>query len=208
MLRPNNHFSVTNPLHRISSLMILFFFITLSFFACSNAAGGNEGYAIGGRGPGGGTIFYYDEDGFEMIDTAEICYYLEVSPAFTEEYPWASTGKTNFNTGATETAIGTGRYNTYLILADSADPEAPAAKACAEYRGGGKSDWFLPSFDELEELRKKKDFINIPYGDYWPSSEISSGGTFYILFALDGYLQMVNSKSKSESIKVRAVRAF
>jgi len=37
-----------------------------------------------------------------------------------------------------------------LILA--IDANAPAAKACYEYNNGGKTDWFLPSLDELMEL--------------------------------------------------------
>ena len=55
-----------------------------------------------------------------------------------------------------------GFWNTVQIL--DADPNAPAAKACDEYRGGGYEDWFLPCVEELEELIDFMDEFNPPFG--------------------------------------------
>jgi len=41
------------------------------------------------------------------------------------------------------------------------DPDAPAAKACKNYGGNGKNDWFLPSLDELKQV-----YINRAYDDF------------------------------------------
>ncbi len=48
--------------------------------------------------------------------------------------------------------IGTGKDNTDKILKDC--NESSLARAAVDYRGGGKSDWFVPSRDELNELCK------------------------------------------------------
>ena len=48
---------------------------------------------------------------------------------------------------STSPNIGAGKANTAAILA--ADPDAGVARACVDYRGGGKDDWFLPSEYEI-----------------------------------------------------------
>ena len=60
--------------------------------------------------------------------------------------------------------IGTGKANTAAILA--VNVIAPAAKACNDYNGGGKSDWFLPSRDELNEMYKVKTRLGISSGSF------------------------------------------
>ena len=52
--------------------------------------------------------------------------------------------------GADGTAIGTGYQNTLDIVAGCSDTPIAASEALA-YEGGGYSDWYLPSFDELSE---------------------------------------------------------
>jgi hypothetical protein len=60
------------------------------------------------------------------------------------------------NTGATGTAVGTGAANTKKIIAVQGRGYNYAALICANYRGGGFADWFLPSRDELYLLYKAK----------------------------------------------------
>lgn len=160
-------------------------------------------YAIGDTGPGGGIIFYRSEAGFTMTGGSE-AYYLEAAPADMEtKLAWATEIQSN-NTMSTGTAIGTGRNNTAYILAF--DPAAPAALACKNYNNNGKTDWFLPSGDELNELCINKNiFGNLDYGYYWSSSQ---GGLSNNAMAHYFFNDSRSSVSKTNTNSVRAVRAF
>jgi len=128
-------------------------------------------YKIGDTGPGGGIVFY------DKGSVSDGWRFLEAAPANQGTWlAWASSGYTNTNIAGTGTAIGTGKANTAAILA--VDVNAPAAKECADYRGGGLSDWFLPSRDELNEMyQARSHFVNIP-GDLWSSSQVYPWAAF------------------------------
>ena len=162
-------------------------------------------FALGSTGPGGGKIFYYSEAGFTMADTGEICHYLEAAPVnMPTTLAWASSGYGATSVIGTETAIGTGRRNTALILAT--DANAPAAKACKDYRGGGKTDWFIPSKDELNELYKNSKLVgNMKDNRYWSSSQSNSNNVWFQYFANGG---QGNYLKANGGYNVRAIRAF
>jgi len=111
------------------------------------AAGGT--CKVGDAGPGGGIVFY--DAGTKQLWGR----YLEAAPT---DYQVNSSrasvvgGCDNF-TGETATAIGAGKDNTTKILL-KCTTAGIAARVAADYRGGGKLDWFLPSKDELNELCK------------------------------------------------------
>jgi len=167
-------------------------------------------YALGDTGPGGGKIFYYSAAGFTMTDTGEVCHYLEAAP---DDMPstlaWAPQ---NTNVPGTANPIGTGRKNTALILATYAD--APAAKACNEYRGPNNlTDWFLPSVVELNALYVYQDYVGNmnktggTNGGYWSSTLISQFGNYMAYIQrFDGNYQ--TPTSVNFSTYVRAIRAF
>jgi len=165
--------------------------------------------AVGDRGPGGGIIFYHSAAGFTMSDNGQVCYYLEAAPNdMPTSLGWGSGGMTggdyNFTT---EQNIGAGRHNTALIL--SVDPNAPAAKACREYSGGGKTDWFLPSQGELIILYENKALLGNMVGmgantEYWSSSMPEKG---YAL-ALGVDIRNGSGRIGWGQLCVRAVRAF
>jgi hypothetical protein len=118
---------------------------------------------------------------------------------------WASSGYTYTNISGTSTDIGTGRKNTALILAT--DANAPAAKACKGYRGGGKTDWFLPSKDELAALYVMRVLFGI--SDEWYYWSSSQGNTYdgIAWFQYFGDGRQFNF-FKNLGGHVRAVRAF
>ena len=168
---------------------------------------------LGDTGPGGGKIFYYSETGFTCYTSAAdttgmLCHYLEAAPAdMSSILAWASSGYTSTSIPGTETAIGSGRKNTALILAT--DANAPAAKACKDYRDPKNlTDWFLPSKDELNQLYLNKSYVgNMGTNTYWSSSQDDN---HYDLYA---WGQNFNYGSQANPFKyggnyVRAIRAF
>jgi hypothetical protein len=167
----------------------------------------NMEYKLGDTGPGGGKIFYVSKTGFTMTDNNQLCHYLEAASSDQGSLVWGSTAThtTTTNIVGTGTAIGTGRKNTALILAT--DSDAPAAKACHEYTGGGKSDWFLPSKDELNELYKNRTSIgNLESFFYWSSSQGSPADTSWRQNFSNG--DQDSNFGKGSAYSVRAVRAF
>jgi hypothetical protein len=189
---------------------------------CNNDCGALY-YELGDTGPGGGKIFYVSAEGFTMTDDNSTAHYLEAAPAdMTTTLAWASSAfipPDNGGTGSwtniagTARAIGTGRKNTALILAMDAD--APAAKACNDYSNGGKTDWFFPSKDELNQLcenrtsvgnlKTTEDTMNYTHY-YWSSSQFNSLRAWTQSFS-DGY-EIYPGSHKNSTASVRAVRAF
>ena len=121
----------------------------------------------------------------------------------------------NVATGATGTAIGTGSANTTTIIsAQGATETSYAAGLARAYTGGGYTDWFLPSKDELNKMYLNKATINTTAASnsgsdflnsyYWSSTESSSGGAKAQDFSDGGWISYV----KAGTNNVRAVRAF
>jgi len=159
-------------------------------------------YAIGDTGPGDGKIIYVSASGFNVTGLGT-CHYLEAAPVDQEIIlAWASSGYTSTYIEGTGTAIGTGKANTAAILA--VDANAPAAKACADYRGGDKDDWFLPSRGELDEMYEARSHLGISPIWYWCSSQYNDS---YAL-QLDFEFYELRSGYKGDVKRVRAVRAF
>ncbi|MCK4541194.1 MAG: DUF1566 domain-containing protein [Spirochaetales bacterium] len=159
-------------------------------------------YSLRDTGPAGGLIFYIDEaDAFSWD-------YLEAAPADqSSAQAWIEGGSTQTTeNGNTSTGIGTGSANTDAIIAQT-DHTVSAAQICRDYDGGGMTDWFLPSKDELNlmytNLRQQSvgDFT----GDfYWSSSEFNDTSARRQYF-FDGNQ---NFTSKFGVFLVRAARAF
>jgi len=109
-------------------------------------------------------------------------------------------------TGATGTAIGTGSENTFLIFGvQGATATSYAAGLARAYTGGGYSDWYLPSKDELNKLYLNKGVVGgFASADYWSSSEANIDYAWAQHFG-DGYQ---GNGTKDYTAYVRAVRAF
>ena len=115
-----------------------------------------------------------------------------------------------FVPGGTSTAIGTGSANTTKIIAQNGAGVTYAAGLARAYSGGGYSDWYLPSKDELNMLYLNRvaiggfDTTSPPY--YWSSSEYENypDVAWFQFFVVGSQ----NDGDKVGTGRVRAVRAF
>jgi len=162
--------------------------------------------AIGSRGPGGGMVFITPKTKGNTTGR-----YFEAAPArwaggaLEPMVAWCDPASVAIGgAGARATAIGTGAANTTSLLGACASGAANTAHA---YAGGGKTDWFLPSKDELNQMykriRNKGDFSVLGLA-YWSSSEvadITAWGQYFI----DGRQANVFKEGK---LFVRPVRMF
>lgn len=108
-------------------------------------------------------------------------------------------------TNATNTAIGDGLGNTDLIVSAQGTSVQYAARLCSDYTGGGHTDWYLGSLDEMMKLSDNKVAAGINYlaGAYWTSSEVSNQ---YALVVYTVPMSEYNSIQKNQSYAIRAIR--
>ena len=113
-------------------------------------------------------------------------------------------------TGATGTAIGTGLSNTNAIIASHGETATSYAAGLARaYTGGGYTDWYLPSKEELNKLRMNRDGIGGFADDfYWSSSEYGVDGVlaWYQNFHIGADQGAIDKGIRT--FNVRAIRAF
>ena len=167
---------------------------------------------VGDTGPGGGVVFYV-----QTATAAAPWRYMEAAPntwsggVSDPVVRWCSEINNEvalLTTGTQEsvqtlTAIGSGFRNTKMMLGTCT---FGAANAANSYNGGGKSDWFLPSKDELNLLYLQKAILGMSaVADYWSSSEVGANVAWAQYF-LDG--RQFNDVSKLNTQTVRPVRAF
>jgi hypothetical protein len=124
--------------------------------------------------------------------------------------------------GATAVAMGQGANNTNLIITIAGNTPLAnyAAGLASSYRGGGYTDWYLPSRNELDKLYENRVLIGNNFAttgsilSYWTSSQngtlnsnnITSGISYaFVQFFTDGYK---SDASISNYRRVRAIRSF
>jgi hypothetical protein len=181
------------------------------------------GYSLRDMGPAGGYIFYdkgsYGSDGWRYLEAAREGWSGNSADPIHYIGYYRTTGAGTNQLVGTGTAIGTGETNTINLVAAMGDTayielsgDAKAiyvAKVCEDYTGGGYSDWFLPSKDELNQMYLNLKVLNVSnftgnYGYYGSSSEYSS--THAWLQSFNNGIQ--DSWRKLEQAGVRPVRAF
>jgi hypothetical protein len=136
-------------------------------------------------------------------------------------------GNTSSAVGSTGTGIGTGYANTSAMILQS-DTAGKAGTVARAFQGGGKTDWFLPSKDELNALCKwaANDTVNVVCNNsgsgglsltnggfaswpYWSSSESNSSTSLIQRFTSGSGFGGQGAEGKSANyIHVRPVRAF
>lgn len=197
-------------------------------------------YSIGATGPGGGVIFLASGAGWTCGPTLnERCYYLEVAPPALglaswdtdtvnsvsrswAQAPFQTTAVPDFGDRTSAQNIGYGYRNTLLIINQgNSDSTSSAAALAQSFSGGGVSDWFLPSRNELNELCKWQTSSDCGQtitihnsaagatgfvrGPYWSSSEFSNTDA-YSRENRQGGNQ--GGGAKSSTALVRPIRAF
>ena len=124
-------------------------------------------------------------------------------------------------TGAIDSAIGKGLSNTNKIIATFNSTTTTAASIARAYKGGGYTDWYLPSKHELNQVYLYKVEIGAyksPYLQYWSSTEDGTILYFdnrgYIIARYTSVWQQ-NFKNGEQYVQdiffqngVRAVRSF
>lgn len=163
---------------------------------------GSCNYLTVGKSHEGGVIAY-------LLTSADVGYDAKVPhgliAAWTDQSAgimwYAGTYKATF---ATLTAFGTGNANTSSIVNYQGNGTY-AAKLCQDLVMDGKTDWYLPSQDELNILFENRDAIGgFTAPAYWSSTEISTTGAWGQAFPSGGKVNY----GKNQSVAVRAVRSF
>jgi hypothetical protein len=167
---------------------------TSTTVALTCATGGN--CKVGDMGPGGGTVFY------DAGTTQSWGRYLEAAPSAAitvGTFTWGCSGTTI--SGADGKGIGTGKQNTTDIV-NGCNTPGIAARLADDLDLGGKTDWFLPSRDELYSMWNQRRTIGgFASYYYWSSSESDADRAWAQYESGSTYV-------KSDAIYVRPVRAF
>lgn len=183
-------------------------------------------YSLNDTGPAGGWIVYRSVAGFPCgLTLGETCHYLEAAKADwnlgANSFPWAITEYKDVYVGggtsardATKNcdAIGCGLKNSQEIV-DQGNDVTTAAGIARAYRGGGQSDWFLPSINELHQV------VAVLYGGSgdlinsftWSSSEKPASpvrGRYQYPSVGSNHVWYDGINTKNSSHEVRPVRAF
>ena len=149
----------------------------------------------------GGIIAYIFQPGDTGYVAGEQHGWIAATANHSSAILWSNSSS---NTNATDKTIGAGLTNTNTIIAALGSGNY-AASIARDYNGGGYTDWFLPSKDELNQLYVNQAAIGGFVDDsYWSSTEVvynyAWGQGFSYGSQFDG--------TKDYSNSVRAVRAF
>jgi hypothetical protein len=200
---------------------------TTTTVALTCATGGS--CVVGDVGPGGGKVFYVAPTSFTSTGSAcgLTCTYLEAAPAgwittttpagqvncvtpgtSTAEPVCVWSGNKGSSIGKTLTAIGTGYANTSAMIAQN-NEAGKAGTAARAFQGGNKTDWYLPSKDELNQMYINRNIIDgLGANAYWSSSEIINTNAWTQYFTVKFNNGTQTNGTKADPKYVRPVRAF
>jgi hypothetical protein len=116
----------------------------------------------------------------------------------------------DLTTNASAVAIGTGLANTNTIItAQGAVTTSYAAGLARSHNGGGFTDWYLPSRDEMYKIYLNRNSIGgFANNYYWTSSENSTGASASNAYVVDFYNGSQAMTTKNYEVRIRPIRAF
>ncbi|MFA5924965.1 MAG: hypothetical protein WC856_27405 [Methylococcaceae bacterium] len=195
-----------HSLHYLKLTLITGFLACISHLAYADSLPAHpHAYKIGDIGPGGGFIFFVDNDkqypGFK---------YLEAAPTDAASSDvWCNDASTSIpgTAGWDANAVGRGRANTNAMLAECS---SGAARDADNYTTGSThaGDWFLPSEGEAMLMYtnlRQAGVGGFAGGFYWSSTE---GVSSNIAWVQDFGVGSQSNANKGLTRRVRAVRAF
>jgi len=172
-------------------------------------------YTIGQAACGG--IVYYDAGSTQSWGR-----YLVAAPADFSGYTyWCSSGtasnsavtgnysSTNPPTNIVQGTIGYGKANTAAMVANCTGTGiGNVALAATQYSNGGYTDWFLPSFAELQALYVQRSLSGLGTMNtgYWASTEYSTTAAW--AFNFNNGEAAGNSPKANYNLYARAIREF
>ena len=159
---------------------------------------------------GGGIVFYILQSGDNGYDANVQHGLIAATTNQSNGVNWAKTASV---TGATGTAIGTGLANTNIIITNQGNSGSYAAKIARDYTGGGYTDWYLPS---AEELHKMVGVTALNLSTYYHSStEYNSSNAIYEGVTIGDFYRTPGTGSypsgttkTGNPLNVRAIRSF
>jgi hypothetical protein len=158
-----------------------------------------------GSSYGGGKVFYIFQPSDQGYVAGETHGLIAATVEQSTGIRWNN--GSDITTGATGTAIGTGLSNTNAIIASQGETATSYAAGLARaYTGGGYTDWYLPSKDELNKLYLNKTAIGGFADDYYWSSTETGVSTVCSQNFTNGFQGCIFGKTNTEY--VRAIRAF
>jgi hypothetical protein len=163
---------------------------------------------IGQTGPGGGTIFYVADTRQKWGQCLEAAPALWAGGTQDPKVPWCNIFNKFFTPAITSrsligVAIGRGLGNTNQLQVPGCS--SGAGVLAHSYRGGHKSDWFLPSRNELHAMYLNRTIIGgFGIAVYWSSSENDASGAWVQYFKTSN--EFLRYKGIPNS--VRPIRAF
>lgn len=161
-------------------------------------------FKVGDMGPSGaGIVFYVFDDGTHGFEAAFPDWNGEM------EHPSSIWSNCLDSMGDTVDGIGFGRTNTDAVLCQRGHLMS-AAQLCRNFCGGMKHDWFLPSLEELKEMRLSGILSGRRTDAYWSStsSRVDPYLAGYLIIGAGSTGHTVDFAFKRTELFVRPIRIF